>query len=47
MLNMSMETASRAISALRRQGVLLQVEPQRARLDLALLQASLRSDERG
>ncbi|MEJ6002246.1 Crp/Fnr family transcriptional regulator [Paucibacter soli] len=45
MLNMSMETASRAISALRRQGVLLQVEPQRARLDLAALRARLRSDE--
>jgi len=41
MLNMSMETASRQISALRRDGVMLKLEPRRAQLDLAALMAAL------
>lgn len=41
MLNMSMETASRQISALRREAVVLQLEARRAQLDRAALRRAL------
>jgi len=43
MLNMTIETASRIVSALRRESVLLDVEGRRARIDAQALQAALRS----